>query len=103
MSLGYSGNVQTHLSESWSVEFGRTIRGNWPRIHKEFLVRGLPARLLSQDSGLLAGGAYLSALETIKGFEFSAVLIIRCAAAVIGTKRHTLRSDGGRPGVYTLR
>lgn len=52
-------------------------------IQKQFIEGGLPVRLLSQDSGLLVGGVYLSALETIKGFEFGLIVITRCSGAVI--------------------
>jgi hypothetical protein len=52
-------------------------------IQKQLLAAGLVTRLLSQESGLLAGGAYLSALETVKGFEFGLVLIARCSEVAI--------------------
>jgi len=40
-------------------------------------------RLLTEDSKLVSGGSYLSALETVKGFEFGAMVIIRCSKGCI--------------------
>ncbi|MFN7917868.1 MAG: UvrD-helicase domain-containing protein [Vicinamibacterales bacterium] len=44
---------------------------------------GLETRLLSGEGVLLTGGVYLAAMETIKGFEFSVVVIARCSRAII--------------------
>jgi superfamily I DNA/RNA helicase len=44
---------------------------------------GLTVQLLNQDSGLLLGGVYVSAMETVKGFEFGLVVIMRCSEGMM--------------------
>lgn len=49
-------------------------------IQANFVADGLAVQPLTADSLLSAGGIYLSALETVKGFEFGLVVITRCGA-----------------------
>ena len=47
---------------------------------KRYRAAGLQVRLLRSDTGLDGGTAFLSSLETIKGFEFSTIVVTRCGA-----------------------
>lgn len=50
------------------------------QVRKLYVASGLECRLLSETSLLSPKTVFLSALETVKGFEFSLVLITRCTS-----------------------